>query len=90
MCGNKSPEEVRGSKFILLSKSVSMLKYLFPDVLYMFVDFVFFVFDSKKELKVRARQIIIFPSPKNIFLYFKHFFQTKPGYKITLSKVFKK
>lgn len=29
-----------------------MLKYLFPDVLYMFVDFVFFVFDSKNNWKL--------------------------------------
>lgn len=69
-----------------------MLKYLLPDVLYMFVDFVCFVLDSKMELKVRSGEKIIFPSPKNFiifFFYFKHFSQTKPGWKIGLSKVFK-
>lgn len=76
LCGNKSPEEVRESKFISLSESLSMLKYLLPDVLYMFVDFVCFVLDSKMELKVRAGEKIIFPSLKNfIFLFiFQRFF----------------
>lgn len=47
-----------------------MLKYLLPDVLYMFVDFVCFVLDSKMELKVRSGEKIIFPSPKNFIFFF--------------------
>jgi len=44
-----------------------MLKYLFPDVLYMFVYFLCFVLDSKMELKFKAGQKIFFPSPNNFF-----------------------
>lgn len=54
-------------KFISLSKNLSVLKYLLPDVLYVLADFRCFVLDSKMELKVRAGQKIIFPSPKNFF-----------------------
>lgn len=51
-----------------------MSKYLLPDVLYMFVDFVCFVLDSRMEMKVRAGQKNDFPVPKQFFFFISNIF----------------